>query len=368
MRLPWVKSKPGEPQVPQGPGILALDIGTGFAKIVQLTGTPKGYRLERFGIKPFDPDSIVEGSIVDATGVGQVIKDLLAEQRIKAKQTLAAISVSGHAVIAKKIMIPVMPEAEMEASVRFEAQAHVPFDVNEVEIDFHLLNPFVQAAGREQMEGMLVAVKKEKLQEYLSVVRDTGLIPVVVDVDVFALENMYALNYDYPEGQVVALMDLGASVANINILKDGVSVFTRDISIGGKRYTESIQSDLHISFEEAERAKKGEATPGVDPAAVSALITSMNGEIGSEILRSFDYFRGATAIEEIHQIIVSGGASQTPGLVEHLAERLGQAVAVANPFQRIEVDPKVFSPEQLKAMAPHAAVGVGLAVRHEDDR
>ncbi len=368
MRLPWVKSGLKEPGVPPGPGILALDIGTGSAKVVQLAGTPKGYRLERFGIKPFEPDSIVEGSIVDATGVGQVIKDLLAAQRIKVKQTLAAISVSGHAVIAKKIVVPVMPEAEMEESIRFEAQAHVPFDINEVEIDFHLLNPLVPAGGREQMEVMLVAVKKEKLQEYLSVVRDTGLIPVVVDIDVFALENMYALNYDCPEGQVVALMDIGASVVNINVLKDGVSLFTRDISIGGKRYTESIQSDLHISFEEAERAKKGEAAQGVDPAAVSALVTAMNAEVGSEILRSFDYFRGATAVEEIHRIIVSGGASQTPGLVAHLAERLGQAVEVANPFQRIEVDPKAFDPEQLKTVAPHAGVGVGLAVRREDDR
>ena len=357
MRLPWLNTEVET---------FALDIGTGSAKVVQLSATPTGYRLERFGAKSFEPDSIVEGSIVDATGVGLVIKELLQEQRITAKQVV--LSVSGHSVIAKKIVLPAMTEAELETSIRFEAQTHVPFDVNEVEMDFHILNSIGATGGQEQIEVMLAAVKKEKLQEYLSIVREIGLVPVVVDIDAFALENMYALNYEIREGEVVALVDIGASVVNINIVRDGVSLFTRDVSIGGKRYTESIQSDLHVSFEEAERAKKGEQVPGIDPTSVSALITSMNAEVGSEVLRSFDYFKGATSLEEIHQIILSGGASKTPGLLEHLTERLGQSVQLANPFEKLQIDPKAFDLDYLKAMAPIAAVAVGLGTRREDDR
>jgi type IV pilus assembly protein PilM len=347
--------------------LFGLDIGSSAIKLLQLVEAKSGYRLERFGLKPLAPEMIVDGTVMDAGRVAETIKELLDEQKMKLKDV--AISVSGHSVIVKKISLPTMTEDELEESIKWEAEQYIPFDINDVNMDFHILGTTDAKDGQGQLSVLLVAAKKDKLNEYTTLVAEAGLNPVVVDVDAFALENMYGVNYDIQEGEVVALVNIGASVMNINILKSGSSVFTRDISIGGNRYTEAIQRDLGLSYEDAERAKEGQGD--MNQETLTNVLAAVNAEISSEISRSFDYFKTTGAQDQqgrIDKILVSGGVAKIKGFVPFLSEKLGVAAEIANPFRKIEINPKQFNVEFIQEMAPSAAVGVGLAIRRQGDR
>ncbi len=346
--------------------LFGLDIGSSTIKLVQLKESKKGLSLEKFGIKALPPELIVDGTVMDAGSIVDVLKELLAEQKIKTKEV--AISISGHSVIVKKITLPMMGEEELEESIKWEAEQYIPFDINDVNIDFHILGAAEGQEGQPQMNVLLVAAKKDKLNEYTSLVAEAGLNAMVVDVDAFAIENMYCVNYEGLENEVVALVNIGASVMNINILKNSTSAFTRDISIGGNRYTEAIQRDLNLTYPDAEKAKKEDPPSGVDPQALDALIANVNGEVAGEITRSIDYFRTTSAQEDITRVVLCGGASKLKGLGTFLAERLGLTVDLADPFSRIDVDKKLYDPEMLREMAPQVAVGVGLALRKLGDR
>ncbi|HLG21901.1 MAG TPA: type IV pilus assembly protein PilM [Candidatus Manganitrophaceae bacterium] len=346
--------------------LIGLDIGSGAIKLVQLKQSGKGYHLQKFGVKPLDPELIVDGTVMDAGRVVSAIKDLLAEQAVKVKDV--ALSVSGHSVIVKKINLPVMAEDELEESIKWEAEQYIPFDINDVNIDFHILRTPEHQEAKDQMEVLLVAVKKDKLTEYTTLVTEAGLNPVVVDVDAFTLENMFGVNYDVREGEIVALVNIGASVMNINILKSGTFAFTRDISIGGNRYNETIQREFNVNYEQAEKAKRKEAVEGIDPEALSNIINNLNMEISSEVIRSFDYFKTTSTNENIDRILISGGASKIPNLLSSLSDKSGAPVEIANPFSKVEISKKLFDPQYIQEMAPLAAVGVGLAIRRVGDR
>ncbi len=346
--------------------LIGLDIGSGAIKLVQLRRDGGGYKLQNFGIKLLDSELVVDGTIMDTERVVSVIKSLLAEHSIKEKEV--AFSVSGHSVIVKKIQLPVMSEEELNESIKWEAEQYIPFDVNDVNIDFHI---FEQPEGEEltdQMDVLLVAVKKEKLTEYTTLITEAGLHPSIVDVDAFTLENMFGSNYEAMEGEIVALVDIGASVMNINITKGGTFAFTRDISIGGNRYTETIQREFNVNYEQAEKAKRGEAVDGIDAEMLQSIINLLNDKIISEVLRSFDYFKTTSTNEEIDRILMSGGGSKASNLVPSLSEQSGIPVEMANPFKRIEISEKIFDLDYIKEMAPLASVGVGLALREVGDR
>ncbi len=350
--------------------LVGLDIGSGAIKLVQLERVGKGYQLQKFGVKALDSELIVDGTIMDAGRVVSIIKELAEEQDLKTKDV--AFSVSGHAVIVKKIQLAAMSEDELEESIKWEAEQYIPFDINDVNIDFHILDTPETEEINEQMDVLLAAVKREKLSEYSTIVSEAGLRPVVVDVDAFTLENMYSINYEINPDEVVALVDIGASVMNISIIKGGVFAFMRDISIGGNRYSETIQREFNLNFEQAELVKKGEAPGGVseeiDEEALINIVDLLNEKISTEILRSFDYFRTTTANENIDRILVSGGGAKVHGLIAHLSEKLNLPVEMANPFKNIEVPDTLFDPSFVEEMAPLATVGVGLAIRAEGDR
>ncbi|MEK6684221.1 MAG: type IV pilus assembly protein PilM [Nitrospirota bacterium] len=346
--------------------LFGLDIGSSAIKVVQLRETKRGYFLEKFGVKLLAPEMIVDGTVMDAGRVVEALKELLAEQKIKLKDV--AISISGHSVIVKKINLPMMTEEELEESIKWEAEQYIPFDINDVNIDSHILGTGEGQDGQPQMSVLLVAAKKDKLNEYTSLVAEAGLTPLVVDVDAFTIENMYGINYDVQENEVVVLVNIGASVMNINILKNSTSAFTRDISIGGNRYTETIQKELNLSYQDAEQAKRVENPEGVNPEALAAVIHAVNAEVAGEITRSIEYFKTTSIQENIDKVVLCGGAAKARGLVSLLGERFGGAVELANPFNRIEIDPKSFSIEQIRDAAPQAAVSVGLAIRKMGDR
>ncbi|HET8761420.1 MAG TPA: type IV pilus assembly protein PilM [Nitrospiria bacterium] len=346
--------------------VIGLDIGSNAIKLLQLKSTKKGYVVEKFGIKTIDPELIVDGAVMDAGRVVDILKELLREQTVKAKDVV--ISVSGHSVIVKKISVPPMTEEELDESIKWEAEQYIPFDVNDVNLDFHILPSSDVPEGKEAMTVVLAAVKKDRLSEYTALVSEAGLNPVVVDVDAFTLENVYDLAYGSTGSEVVALVNIGASVMNIHIVKGGNFSFTRDISTGGNRYTETIQRDLNVSYEAAERAKRGENVEGVNPNALAEVINTMNGELAAEIGRSFDYFRSTSTQETIDRVLLSGGTAKLAGLVPFLSERLGVPVELLDPFRNIRVNPKTVSPDLIAEVGPQATVVVGLATRRPDDR
>ncbi|WP_447973029.1 type IV pilus assembly protein PilM [Nitrospira sp. Kam-Ns4a] len=347
--------------------LVGLDIGSSAIKLVQMREKRGRYQLQKFGVKTLDPEVIVDGTVMDAGRVVMAIKELFQETGVKLKHV--AMSISGHAVIVKKITLPPMAEDELEGQVRLAAEQYIPFDINEVNLDFHVLNANeLSEEGQAQMSVLLVAAKKEKVNELAELVKGAGLVPVVLDVDAFAIENMYEINYPSVSDEIVALVNIGASVMNVNILKGGLSLFTRDIAVGGNRYTEAIQRDLGVSYEEAEAAKRGEGPAGLDRDALAGVLQNINAEVSSEIARSVDYFRTTSPDGEVARIALCGGSAQVEGLATQLSERMGVAVEVANPFRQVDTSAAELDPESLAALAPMAGVGVGLALRTIGDR
>jgi len=341
---------------------IALDIGSTFIKLVQLKGAGKNFSLVKFGMVPLPPEVIVEGAVMDANRVSEAIKELLASQKVKNKEVV--LSVSGSSVIIKRVSIADMTEEELAESIKWEAEQYIPFSIDDVNVDFQKLGA---GAAEGQADVLLVAVKKDKINDYVNLVKDAGLEPVVVDVDAFALANMYELNYEV-EGGITALLNIGASVMNINILRDGTSIFTRDITVGGNRYTEALQRDASLSYEDAERIKRGGSVGGADREQVSGILATVTEDIVGEIQRSFDFFRSTTGSDRVSRVLVAGGCAKIPEFTRILSERLEMPVDVLNPFKNIKVDPKQFDAASISESAPLAAVAVGLAMRRPGDR
>lgn len=343
--------------------IIGLDIGSRNIKVIQLREKNDVYTLERLGISSLAPELIVDGSILDSTRVVEAIKELLLTTDIKAKNT--TLSVSGHSsVIIKRITLPEISEDELSESINFEAEQYIPFDIEDVRLDFQILG---LAEEEGMMDVLVVAVKRDKINEYVSVVKEAGLVPAVVDIDSFALENMHELNYDFNEETNVALVNVGASMININIIKGGVSVFTRDSSVGGNLYTEALQREFSISFEDAERLKEKGELEAISMEMAEPVLNIASDDIVIDISRSFDYFKDTTNYENIDEIILSGGAALIKDFPSFLAKRTGIKVSVAKPFQNINI-PDSFNSEHINKIEPLMAVAVGLALRQEGDK
>lgn len=347
--------------------LVGLDIGSSGIKLVLLKENRGRYVLQKFGYKPLEPEVIVDGTVMDEGRVVSTIKELFDELNVKVKQV--AVSISGHAVIIKKISLPPMPDDELEGQVKLAAEQYIPFDINEVNIDFHVQDASeTDGDGQAEMAVVLVAAKKDKINELTELVKGAGLTPVVMDVDAFAIENMHAINYPVSQEETTALVNVGASVMNINIIAKGISLFTRDIPIGGNRYTEAIQRELGLSYEEAEEVKKSRKATNRSQANVQDVIESVNAEVASEIARTIDYFRSTVADGEVQRVLLCGGGAQIFGLEQQLRDRMQAVVEVANPFAEIDTTGIDLDQSTLDELAPMAAVGVGLALRSVGDR
>jgi len=341
---------------------IALDIGSTFIKLVQLKGAKGHYQLVKFGVVPLPPEVIVEGAVMDAGRVVDAVKELLTSQKVKTKEVV--LSVSGSSVIIKRISVADMSDEELSESIKWEAEQYIPFSIDDVNIDFQKLGPGAQEG---QADVLLVAVKKDKINDYINLVKEAGLEPVVLDVDAFALANMYELNYEMESG-ITALLNIGASVMNINILKDGMSIFTRDITVGGNRYTEALQREFGLTYEDAEKVKRGEPVEGQDREQIAGVMSSVTEDIVAETQRSFDFFRSTTGSEQVSRVLVSGGCARIGNFTTVLSERIEIPVEITNPFKNIKVDAKRFDPAVLQEVGPQSAVAVGLAIRRPGDR
>jgi len=345
--------------------VVGLDIGSSAVKAVELKQAGKGWKVTAFAIQPVPPDSIVDGAIIDGAAVADAIRRVFENKHFKTKEVAA--SLSGNAVIVKKISLPVMTEAELAASIDWEAEQYIPFDIQDVNIDYQILDAGAGGEGGT-MEVLLVAAKKEKIADYTGVISQAGRTPIIVDVDAFALQNAYEMNYGLEKEQVVVLLNAGASAININIITGDQSVFTRDISMGGNSYTEAVQKELNLPFESAEQVKRGHPVEGVNGEDVLPVLHAMTENVLLEIQKTFDFFKASATSDRIDRIVLSGGASRVDGFVQALTERFNTSVEMFDPFKLIAFEPAKLGVEDPEAAAPTAAVAVGLALRRVGDR
>lgn len=344
--------------------LLGLDIGSHAVKLVHLASSKGTYRLKHLGICRLPPNVIVEGAIKEPGAVQDAIKSLTANLKTKAKGV--ATSISGYSVIIKKIELPQMTQEELSENIQVEAEQYIPFNVEDVNIDFQILGSSPEKGDR--MEVMLVAAKKEVIEDYSGILRKAGLAPEVIDVDFFALENAFEVNYDASGSGGVALVDIGANKMNINVLKNGVSMFNRDASVGGHQITQDIQDRFGLDYEEAERIKLGIPSPKVPVQDLEAIFVAAATTWSTEVKRAIDFFYATYPDEMINQILLSGGSSRLPGLDALLHKDTNIPTALFNPLARIELDGKIFDREYMDYIAPQMAVAVGLALRRVGDK
>jgi type IV pilus assembly protein PilM len=345
--------------------VVGLDIGSSAVKVVELKSGGKGgaeFQLVNVGIEPLPPEAIVDGAIMDSGAVIDAVQRLFTGQKIKTAEV--ATSVSGNAVIVKKISLPQMSPEELAESIHWEAEQYIPFDIQDVSIDYEV----IEGGAGGNMDVLLVAVKKDKISDYTSAITQAGKIPGIVDVDVFALQNCYEVNYGIDPGRVIALLNVGASIMNINIVKGPTSIFNRDIAVGGNQYTDAIQKDLNLSFEQAEALKRGQRVDGAAPENLHPILQSVSENIALEIQKTFDFFKATSSEDRIDRIMLSGGTSKVNGLRDLLADRFEASVELLNPFNNVTYNPREFDPDFMNELGPQAAIAVGLAARKVGDR
>lgn len=342
-------------------GVFGLDIGSSSIKAVELDGKLNNLKLANLGFENLPSDAVVDGQIIELGMVSEVIQSICNSCKIKKNKVIA--SVSGHSVIIKNIVLPKMEQEELEESIDWHAEEHIPYDLSEVSLDYH-----VGGEDDESMEILLAACKREKLDNIRQTIQLAGKEPTIIDVDTFALQNCYEVNYHPEESQVVTILNIGASTMNINIVQGTKSIFTRDVTMGGSQFTDILQRSLGYSFKQAEAVKRG-ATDVVDEkveeTAIEALLENANEGVAMEVRKTFDFYRTTTEEDEIRseKIFLSGGGSKVLGLKEDLQEELATPVEFLNPFLQINVNNRKFDPDYLSEIMPEMAVAVGLAIR-----
>jgi type IV pilus assembly protein PilM len=343
--------------------IVAIDIGSSAVKLVQLRETKGTYHLVSLGIGYLPPEAIVDNSIMDSSSVVEVIRNLVESHKVKTKNV--ATSISGHSVIIRKIQLPIMTEEELESSIQWEAEQYIPFEISEVNLDFQILG--TDPRDPSQMNVILVAAKKDFVADYVAVFKECGLNPVVMDVDCFAVENAFEVNYGLAEDEIVALVNMGASAVNVNVLKSGVSIFTRDIQVGGNLLTEELQKRLGLSNADAEKAKLGEAVRATAE-AINEVMLDATENLAQEVQRSLDFFSATSADEKINKIFITGGVAKIGMVRDAIERRIKVSVEVVNPFRQVMVNQKNFDLDYVDSVGPIFTVAAGLAMRRVGDK
>ncbi len=346
--------------------LVGLDIGSSSLKVAEIQETRDGYLLSHFSQIPLEKGVIEDGVLIKPEALSDKIKILFRDSGLNRRGIVT--SLSGNAAIVKKVTLPSMEDAELRDLIRDEASKYLPFDnMDDVNFDFQVLGP--NEFNPNQMEVILVAAKKEVVEGFTDAIESAGLAPYIMDVDTFALETMYEANYDFDEDHVVAMINIGASTTNINVMKGSASLFTRDFALAGDSLTEAIQAKHGMPFEAAERMKiEGPEGDDLTRKTFRENLIAYADPIRAEIVRSIDYFRSIYGGESIRQALLSGGSANLPGLSEALAEILGIGTEVIDPFRKIDYDRKRFAQEEIRVIGPTAAVAVGLALRRIGDK
>jgi type IV pilus assembly protein PilM len=340
--------------------VAGLDIGSSSIKMVELEGKMNNLNLVGLGFENLPDNTIVDGQIMELNTVSEVIQNVCTNHHINATQVVTGVS--GHSVIIKNIVLPPMSREELEESIDWHAEEHIPYDLSDVSLDYQVTEETPDATA-----VLIAACKRERIDNLKQAIQLSGRQPVVIDVDTFALQNCYEVNYQPDDSQVVTLLNIGASTMNVNIVQGNRSLFTRDITVGGSQFTDVLQRNLGLSFQQAEAVKRGvaEAAEEIDEKAIEPLMNNVTEMVAMEIQKTFDFYRATSDDGEmvVQKILISGGGSKLAGLAEELSERLELPVEVLDPFRNIKVDTRKFDPDYLSEIMPEMAVAVGLAVR-----
>jgi len=339
--------------------LVGLDIGSSSIKAVELQKKGNSYQLLNLGFENLSPDTVVDGQIMELNNVSNVITSIFSEHQIKTSRIAAGVS--GHSVIVKNIVLPQMSTDELRESFSWHAEEHIPFDISDVNLDYQ-----VTSSSADALNVLMAACKSDKIANVKQAIQLAGKQPVVIDVDTFALQNCYEVNYQPKAGEVVALLNIGASTMNINIMNGARSVFARDASAGGSQYTSLLQKEMGLTFEQAEAVKRGYPLPeGIQARPIQPIIEAVSDILALEIRKTMDFYRATAeeSEESIQKILIAGGSSKLPGLPEYLAKRFEIPVELFNPFREIQVDDRKFDPDYMKEIVPDMAIAVGLALR-----
>jgi type IV pilus assembly protein PilM len=340
--------------------VAGLDVGSSSVKVVELDGKITNLNLVSLGFENLPDDTVIDGQIMELNAVSDVIQNVCNDHNIKSNQVVTGVS--GHSVIIKNIILPAMSHEELEESIDWHAEEHIPYDLSDVSLDYHITEE-----GPESTHVMIAACKRERLDNIKQAIQLSGKNPIVIDVDTFALQNCYEVNYQPDESQVVTLLNIGASTMNVNIVKGTQSLFTRDITVGGSQFTDILQRSLNLDYQRAEAVKRGvaDAMEGIEEKAIEPLMDNVTDMVAMEIQKTFDFYRATSEDESIvvDKILISGGGSKLAGLSEELSTKLELPVEVLDPFRQIKVDTRKFDPDYLSEIMPEMAVAVGLAIR-----
>ncbi|KAB0664679.1 type IV pilus assembly protein PilM [Oryzomonas japonica] len=342
--------------------VIGIDIGSSSVKLVQIKCLKDAFQLLNVGIVPLPPEAIVDNTLIDSASIVAALKSLTASLGVKVRDV--ACSISGNSVIIRKITLAAMPVEELEDQITWEAEQYIPFDINDVNMDFQILSP--DSIDSTKMNVLLVASKKDIINDYVAVFNEAAMQLSVVDVDSFAVQNAFEINHDAGPDEVVALINIGANIMNINIVKDGITLLTRDVQMGGNLYTEEIQKQMGLGSAEAESAKL--LAHEAQNSALLDVLGKVNDTLTQEIRRSLDFYNSTANEDRITKIFVSGGCSKVYRLNETVSEKLSLPVEIINPFAKLKYNEKDFDPEYLQEIGPLMAVSVGLAIRRAGDK
>jgi len=341
--------------------IAGLDIGSSSIKLVEAERRRGGWVVKRYANIPLPEDTIVDGEVVNHAAIVEGIKAAVQESGTRIK--LVAASVAGSSVIIKHIAIPLTKPAEVEDQVYWEAEQYIPFSISEISLDYEVVR---ENNGDGKMDILLVAAKKDFIEKRLAAIREAGLEPAILDVDVFALANVYWENYDMPPESSVVLVDVGASLTKINIIDSATTLFTRDVGVGGRNLTQEIQNKLGISFQEAEVLKVDSSVSGQIPDELVEVFNTITESIAMEIRRSLDFYAASPTQLPVTGLFLGGGSCRIPGLVNMLQEMLGLPVDYLNPFNKVECAVPDLDEAALSSIGSVMVVPMGLALREED--
>lgn len=342
--------------------LIGLDIGSRSLKAGEIVETKKGRRLKKFGMIDIPPGLIEEGAINDHEAVAEYIRQLFKKNKLKEQNV--AVSIGGFSVIVKKINVQTMDESKLQETIQFEAEQYIPFDISDVNLDFQILGE--NENNPNQMSVFLVAAKKEMISEYINLVQLAGLNPCIIDVEAFALQNVFEFNYDTKD-ENIALIDIGASKTSLNILKGLSSLFMRDVSLGCGQINQKIVSLSGCTLDEAEQIKFGNHNDKISSEDLIEIESSIISDWCAEIRRALDFFYSTYPEDTITKIVISGGGANIKEFRELLASETSAEVEIINPFKKLDVAEN-FDSSYLEKIAPQAAICMGLALRRVDDK
>ena len=334
--------------------VIGLDIGSGFIKVVEVDHSGDQPEVVRVAMRPLLPDAIVEGEIMDYGLVSDAVSGLFAEIGMKGAEVVTAVG--GHDVIIKKIEMDRMRDADAREVIKWEAEQHVPFDIKSVEIDFQILDPDGDGA---QMQVLLVAAKRELVDNKVGLLQDAGVEPLVIDVDAFALHNAFEHNYPGSLEGIVALVNVGHETTNVSILEDGVPILTRDIPFGSRKIREDLQRERGLTAEQAEDVVQARELV----AGLETFVTSSADEIAVGIERASAFLMTREDGNSVGRIFLSGGGARIPRMAESLASRMNVETEIVNPFERVPVRPDAAGDLSIDEAAPMLLLPLGLALR-----